>query len=292
MRYFANSEYRPLKAVLLCRLPLESNNVNNAQDVLYSKNIDCAKLKKEYQQIVDTYRKLGIKAFFVDSEKIKNTDVRYVYNLMFTRDLFFMTPQGAIIARMFSDIRKDEVKYAGRTLRRVKVRIRKYIGNDATFEGADALWVNDGLVAVGVGNRTNAQGFQQVKEELKHEKIRCVCLPAPQDTLHLLGALQFVDSGLVLARIDLIDSQIINFLKENKIRIIPVPENAEIRRKHAMNFVILGPRKIIMPAGCPKTRKIYERAGLKISAEIRLTQLVNGGGGLACATGILAREQD
>lgn len=290
MRCFVNSEYRPLKAVLLCRPPPENNNVNNAQDVLYSKNIDCAKLKKEYQQIVDTYRKLGIKVFFVDPEKIKNTDERYVYNLMFTRDLFFMTPRGAIVARMFSDIRKDEVKYAGRALKRMKVRIRKYIGNDATFEGADALWVNDGLVAVGVGNRTNAQGFQQVKEELKHESIRCVCLLAPQDTLHLLGVLQFVDSGLVLARIDLIDSRVRNFLKENKIRIIPVPENAEIRRKHAMNFVTVGPRKIIMSAGCPQTKKLYERAGIKIAAEVRVTQLVNGNGGIACATGILARE--
>lgn len=289
--YYVNSEYKPLKAVLLCRPPSGIGNIDSPRDALYLARIDYAAIEREFEKMVAVYKKFKIKVFFIDSRKIKDTDERYVFNLMFTRDLFFMTPHGAILSRMFSEVRQDEVRYAEKALQKDSIRIRKSIQNNGTFEGADALWVNDRLVVVGVGKRTNAEGFRQIKEELKGDGIQCVCVSSPQDTLHLLGALQFVDSDLALVRIDLVDPEIINFLKENKIKIITIIENVEIRKRLAMNFVIIGPRKIIMPAHCPKTKKIYERAGIKIAAEIQTTELVKGGGGLACTTGILSRDK-
>jgi hypothetical protein len=45
-----------------------------------------------------------------------------------------------------------------------------------------------------------------------------------------------------------------------------------------------------MPAGCPETRRTFEDAGIEVAGEIRITELLQGAGGLACATGILARE--
>ena len=288
-RYFVNSEYKPLKAVLLCQPCPEIENSDNPLEVLHLKRIDYAGIKKEYEQIVKVYKKLKIKVLSINSKKIENTDDRHVFNLIFTRDLFFMTPRGAIMAKMFSDIRRDEVQYAERTLISRGVCIRKSIQGSGTFEGADALWVNDHLVVVGIGKRTNAIGFQQLEKELKRDGIRCVGVPAPVDTLHLLGALQFVDSDLALVRIDLVQKEVINFLKKNKISIIAIPENTETVKRQAMNFVVAGPKKIIMASHCPQTKKNCKRASIKIAAEIPLTQLVNGGGGLACATGILAR---
>jgi arginine deiminase len=47
---------------------------------------------------------------------------------------------------------------------------------------------------------------------------------------------------------------------------------------------------VIKAAGCPGLKKLYEKAGLSVAAEIRITQLINGAGGIACATGILARD--
>jgi hypothetical protein len=56
-----------------------------------------------------------------------------------------------------------------------------------------------------------------------------------------------------------------------------------------MNVVVIRPGELVMSAGCPETRALYERAGLKIAAEAVIGQLCNGGGGLACATGIVRR---
>jgi len=209
---------------------------------------------------------------------------------MFARDLFLMTPSGAIVSRMFSPVRRDETRFAEDTLKAHSIPIKKVIGGAGTFEGADALWVNEKLVVVGVGGRTNIAGFLQVKEALKEDGIECIGLSAPRNVLHLLGSIQFVDKALVLIRGELVDPEVIQLLRDKKIKTITIHESDEVIEKHAMNIVVIAPRKIVMPAGCPKTRKIYKDSGIEIIAEVNVTQYCNAGGGLACATQIIARS--
>ena len=86
------------------------------------------------------------------------------------------------------------------------------------------------------------------------------------------------------------DPEILKLLKDKKIKIISVPESIEITEKHAMNFVVIAPRTIIMPRGCPEAKKLYEDVGINIGEEVDVAHYCNAGGGLACATGILARD--
>ncbi len=288
-RYSVNSEYKLLKAVLLHKPGPEIEEFDNPEGVLYVRKIDYKIIEKEYRQIIEMYKKLKIKVYLIDANRIDGGDRRYLFNMMYTRDLLFMTPEGAIISKMAHDVRQDEVKYAERTLRSIDIPIRKTIEGSGTFEGADALWVNDRSVIIGVGNRTNVEGFLQVRDELKLQGIRCVSVPAPRDTLHLLGTVQFVDSDLALVRIDSVGLEIIDFLKRNKIKIVNIPENDEAKERQAMSIVAIAPKEIIMPADCPKTKKIYQSYGIKIAAEVKISQLINGGGGLACATAIITR---
>lgn len=287
---FVDSEYKPLKAVLLCKPHPKIEDVANPREVHHLSKIDYAVIEKEYEQIIRIYKKFKIKIFLINLPKIEGTDNRYCFNIIFTRDHFLMTPRGAIISRMFSDIRQSEIKYVKKALEIAGVPIRMVIRDKGTFEGADALWINDRLVIVGVGNRTNAEGFRQIKEELKQDSINCIRVPASRGSLHLLGALQLIDSDTALARTNLIGPRVIDILKENKIKIIKIPENTEVRERQAMNFVIIASKVIIMPMGCPQTKKIYEQAGIKIAAEISISQFISAGGGLACVTGILARS--
>lgn len=290
MKYYCNSEYRPLKSVLLSLPGAEIGNIDEPGSVLYSKRIVYEILKKEHNDLVNVYKKLNIKVNFINTKRIAGTDLRYKFNVMFARDTFFMTPRGAILLRMSSEVRRDEVRYAQRALININIPILKSIQGNATFEGADALWVNEQLVFVGVGRRTNKEGFSEVRRELSRQGIQCVRVPAPAGVLHLLGALQFVDSRFALVREELVAGEIIDLLKMNRIMIIALPEDKEVRSNYAMNFVTVAPKRIIMPAGCPHTKKIYEKSGIKIIAEVPATQLGNGGGGIACATGVLSRS--
>ncbi|MDD4938827.1 MAG: arginine deiminase family protein [Candidatus Omnitrophica bacterium] len=286
--YFLNSEYLPLKAVLLCKPFFELSGAYNTKRALHKKRIDYLILNKEIQVIAGTYKKLGIRVHFMDPGWISGTDKRCAFNIMFARDIFFMTAKGGILSSMAAIVRRDETKYAQRSLKRLGVPVRQVFRDNATFEGADALWVNPRLVAVGVGNRTNESGFRQLKEVLKRDGVKCARLPAPRGTLHLLGTIQLINKNLALTRSG-VDPRIEGFLKENKIKFVEIPEGNEVKNKQAFNFVTVAPKTVIMPALCPRTKILLRGHGVKVAAEVPITQLVNGGGGLACATGVLAR---
>jgi N-dimethylarginine dimethylaminohydrolase len=211
--------------------------------------------------------------------------------MMYCRDLLFMTPQGAIISSMHADVRKEEVKYAERMLARNNIPVLHTISGSGRFEGADALWVNENSVLVGVGNRSNEEAFEQIKNILQKMNVSCVSLPSYQTkTQHLLGTVQIVDKDMVLIRYEITDKNVIHFFEERNFKVVKVPENIEVTTKQAMNIVTVSARNIIMTAGCPLTKKIFEDAGLKIAAELDFAQLINGAGGLACATGIVGRS--
>ena len=44
-----------------------------------------------------------------------------------------------------------------------------------------------------------------------------------------------------------------------------------------------------MVANNPLTKRIYEANGIEVAAEVEVSELIKGAGGLGCATGILCR---
>ncbi len=290
-RYYVNSEYKLLKAVLLYIPGPEVGQVASPKDVLYLRGIDFEAVSKEYENILELYRKLKIRVYLIDDKLKKQKDDQSFLNMMYTRDLFFMTSEGTIMSNMAHKVRRGEVFYAETALKEIGVPIIFRISGDGTFEGADALWVNEKLVAVGIGNRTNVKGYEQVRQALENIHIRCVSVPVLSHTIHLLGAVQFVDSRVALVRTEVVDNDVINLLKDNNIDIVSVPENKEVRERYAMNIVVVAQKKIIMPANCLQTKRIYQNHGIEVVAETAIDQLINGGGGLGCATGVISRER-
>jgi N-dimethylarginine dimethylaminohydrolase len=283
------SEYGRLTAVLLHKPGEEIVFCAEPAAVHHLHPIDPAVMSREYDSILNTYARLGVEVVRLDSTPL-NSDRNYLYNLMYCRDLFFMTPAGAIIGSMANKVRREEVLYAQRTLEALGVPILHAIEGEGLFEGADALWINERLVAVGIGNRTNMAAFAQLEAVLEQQGVTTVSLPSHQTrTQHLLGTVQIVDRNLALVRYEIIDPELIRFLKANGFAIVAIPENHEVMARQAMNIITIAPRTIVMTAGCPDTKRLYLNAGLKVAAEIEISQLINGAGGLACATGIIAR---
>ena len=57
----------------------------------------------------------------------------------------------------------------------------------------------------------------------------------------------------------------------------------------AINLVTLGPRRVLMPTGCPKTQELLEEAGVSCRT-VAIDELAKGAGGIGCLTGVLHRE--
>jgi N-dimethylarginine dimethylaminohydrolase len=284
------SEYAPLTGVLLYPPGPEVGGHPDPARIQQLRPIDHGVMTREYAALMAAFTGHGIRVETIDPTPL-GTDRDYCYNMMYCRDLFFMTPRGAIMAAMANPTRAGEVPYAARTLERLGVPILHTVGRDGRFEGADALWLREDLVIVGVGNRTNREGFDQLAPLLADQGVTAVPLPSTQvQTQHLLGSLQLVDRDLALVREGIIDPAVTRFLQGEGLTVVPVPENSEVRERQALNIVTIAPRTIFMTNRCPETKRLYLRAGLTVAAELEISQLINGAGGLACATGTISRK--
>lgn len=285
--YSVNSEYGKLKALLLVSPHPAIGGLKAPVSVLHARKIDYPAALREFILTRAVYRKLGIKCHTLNARADVQGDARY--NIMFTRDTFFMTPRGAVICRPAVGIRREEIFAVRNFFLRLRVPVISQINAPGTFEGADALWLSPQRVAVGVGNRTNPAGFVQLKKELALQGVECVSVPAPGGVIHLLGALQLFAPAAALLRIESAGKEVRGLLKSCGIKVTALRENGELSVKQAMNFLVISAGKIVMPAGCSFSKRIFERAGISIAAEIPVEQLVNAGGGPACAAGILSR---
>jgi N-dimethylarginine dimethylaminohydrolase len=72
---------------------------------------------------------------------------------------------------------------------------------------------------------------------------------------------------------------------------LTVEPGSELVARRANNFVALGPRRIVMPDGCPVTRARFEAHGVACE-ELCVDEYVKAAGALGCLTGILSRAFD
>jgi N-dimethylarginine dimethylaminohydrolase len=68
-----------------------------------------------------------------------------------------------------------------------------------------------------------------------------------------------------------------------------IPDEAEAIRGFALNFVTIGPRRILMPAGNPNTQAFYEDLGITCLT-VEVDELAKAAGAIGCLTGIIERE--
>jgi N-dimethylarginine dimethylaminohydrolase len=283
------SEYGRLRQVLLYRPGPEIGGHPEPATIQHLVAIDHAALMREFDAVVAAYERLGIKVELIDSTPLSD-DREYRWNMMYCRDLCFMTPHGAILANMANTTRREEPRYAARMLRQLGIPVLHTVCGEGHFEGADALWLSNDAVMIGVGNRTDREGFSQIAAVLEPHGISCHAVPSHQTrTQHLLGSVQLVDRDLALVRSDITDPEADALLNRFGYTVVAVPEHPEVTSRQAMNIITVAPRSVVMTARCPVTRDLYLCAGLEIADELEIGQFINGAGGLACATGILAR---
>ncbi|MCD6474991.1 MAG: hypothetical protein J7K85_01850 [Anaerolineaceae bacterium] len=284
-----SSEFKALKQVVLFAPHPATPAVIDLNKAQHIGVIDFKRLNAEIQTLASVYSNLGITVHWIDPVRLEHAEREWFYNLFFVRDLFFMTPEGAIISRMGSLVRAGEEKHIAKTLSALGIPILRTITGKGTFEGADALWLRDDLVLIGVGNRTNQAGFNQVAACLAEQSVQVKQVRMPNVIQHLLGMLQIVDRNLAVIRREIFPKKLEEFLLGENIKLIRLQESEDVKRQQAMNFVTVAPRKIVMAAGNPETNGILQNGGIEVLAEVEVPELMKGAGGIACATGILER---
>jgi N-dimethylarginine dimethylaminohydrolase len=290
LRRCARTEYSTLRAVLLhCPGPA-IHRLHDPARVHHARPIDHDAICREHDAIQAAFAGFGVAVTLIDQSLLDPEGGDCCLNMMYVRDLFVMTPSQAVLARMAHRVRRDEARHAAHALRLLDIPVCEVPDEAATLEGADVLWLSPTSIVVGVGNRTNQAGFRVLEALLRPTGVECHAVEAPNGVDHLLGALNIVDRDLALVRTGRCGTDVRRLLASYGIAVAEIPESPEVGDRHAMNIVSLAPRALLMPAGCPDTRRRIDRHGVTIAAELEASQLTHGGGGLACATGILARD--
>lgn len=277
-------EWAPLQAVLLHRPGPEVEGVTDPNAVQMLSPIDVERFRRQHDALAATYRKAGIEVYYLDP------DGPVPPNSIFCADLFFMTPEGAILARPASTVRAGEERHVARRLAALGVPILLSVHGDGVFEGADALWVDEDTALVATGLRTNEAGADQVSWVLRNIGAEVVHVDLPFGSMHLMGTLRLAGPGIAVGCPGRIPHRAVRLLRERGYRLLWAPDTDEVARM-ALNFVPLGPCQILMPANCPRTQALYEAAGIEC-VTVEVDELVKAAGGIGCLTGILKRKKE
>ena len=277
------TEWSPLKAVLLHRPGPELEELADPDAAQMLAPLDADRIRKQHDALAQAYREAGVAVHYVEPNEAPPP------NLIFVADLMFMTPEGAIIGRPASTVRAGEERWVARRLADLGVPILRSVRGRGTFEGADALWIDPQTALVATGLRTNAEGAAQVAGLLGEMGIKVIQVGLPYGAMHLMGTLRFADLDLAIAWPGRVPYAAVEALRAWGYTVLFIPDEEEAIHGMALNFVTLGPRRILMAAGNPVTQAFYEEAGITCQV-VEVDEIHKAAGGIGCLTGILERE--
>lgn len=278
-----DSEIGTLRSVLMRRGGQEIEGITDPAAMAMKEIWDPGKVRAQQDEIIDLYRSNGITVNFIEDMDTTKP------NAIYCRDLVFMTPEGAIIARPAAECRVGEEVYAMKQLVKLGVPIVRTVNGDAIFDGACGLWLDRETCMLGYGLRCNAAGMAQVEFELKNMGVKNVIpIEIPRGMAHLDSFMSVVDYKTALVLRMAAPNSVYTTLEERGFNIVDIPDYDEFRG-FCQNSVALRPGKIVMPTGCPKTVAALEKAGVEV-IQVDLSEVMKGNGAVHCMTAFLKRD--
>ena len=279
-----DSEWRALRSVLLHRPGDELLQAEDDPDAVQMLDrVDIGRAREEHAQMAEAYRAAGVEVHPLDPEQ------PCLPNQMFCADLFAMTPEGAILARPASTVRAGEERQVARRLAALGIPILATLTGNACFEGADLMWLDETTAMIGRGPRTNDAAISQVTALLQAQGVDTIAVDLPFGTMHFMGMLRIVDRDLAICWARRTPWQCVASLRGLGYEVVfpDFEDNQDSYR--GINFVTLGPRRILMVDGLPRLRGFFEALGIECLA-CPTDELSLAAGNVGCLTGVLQRE--
>jgi N-dimethylarginine dimethylaminohydrolase len=277
------SEVGTLRSVLLARPPDSISAVLDPASALFDRRVDVARMRVQADLVADAYRSAGIQVHFTDPGPLA------LPNIVFLRDLFFVTPEGAVIGRAATAQRSGEERYAAAALAALGIPILRTVTGGATFECADALWLDPANVVVGIGFRTSPTGAAVLAEVLEPQGVTVIPVPLGPGVQHLLGSLAFLDRDLVALASWAARPELRGLLRDRGYRAIELEPTPDVVVGRGMNVVALSPGRVLMPAGADSVSRQFRAAEVDV-VQVEVGEYLVAAGGVGCLTGILHRD--
>ena len=278
--YGAQSMIAPLRRVLV-RRPDESFGEADPQRWHYTARPDLKRAQDEHDALVAILHSAGVEVLYHDIPQPGRADSIFVF------DPAIVTHAGAIILRMGKDLRRGEEEAMAQRFAELDIPILATLDGAALAEGGDLLWLDDETLAVGMGFRTNAEGFRQLTAALAPPGIRTlpVELPyhhGPEACLHLLSLISIVDERLAVVYPPLISVPFYQELHRRGFRLVEVPDSEFPTM--GPNVLALAPGQCLMLENNPLTKQRLEAAGCEVLTYCGNEISLKAEGGATCLT--------
>ncbi|MEM7669531.1 MAG: arginine deiminase family protein [Pseudomonadota bacterium] len=278
-----DSEWRRLKTVLLCR-PGAELAVNDVDANQFLDALDLVRAQAEHDALAAIYRDEGVHVVELPDVPVATP------NRMFCADQVVLTPQGAILARPASTVRAGEEVAVAAALAGQRVPILRTLTGQATFEGADLMWLDGTTAVIGRGLRTNQTAIDQISTTLREIGCLALVVDMPFGPMHLMGMLRIADRDLAIAWPRRTPHSVVTALRDRGMNVAFLPDEDEAAANRGLNFVTLGPRRILMPGGNPVMREFYGSLGISV-VETPMDELRKAAGAIGCLSAIVERER-
>lgn len=250
----------------------------------YGPSFDGRKALEQYAEFARLVEKSGTEILWLEDKGDGMADA------MFTHDPSLMTDKGALILNMGKTLRKGEPALHEAAYRAAGIPILGKLEEPGTVEGGDCIWVNDRILAIGRGVRSNQHGIDQVEAILKPHGITVLTFDLPlwageAACLHLMSVMSPLAEDLALVHAPLMPAAFYLMLRDLGMTLLHAPED-EFAASFGLNLNVLpvSPRKVIAVAGFPGTRAVMEAAGCEVETFEADALCIACEGGPTCLT--------
>lgn len=240
--------------------------------------MDVPTMLREHEMFVEAYKRAGVEVEFLEPDEERP-------NSVFARDFGGCVKEGYIMGRFKLDMRyKEHVDYK----KRMEELGIPMIGEikEGLFEGGDFMFMNEHWVAVGMADRTNEAGLEEIKKILEPLGYGVTGVPLKKEYLHLDMCFNLVDDHLAVSYRQGLPEEFRKLLAKRNIEIIDVPEEAIYL--HGCNLQALGEHRVMSLKQNERVNEKLAAKGMEV-IELDITEILKAGGGPHCMTFPLLR---
>jgi N-dimethylarginine dimethylaminohydrolase len=276
-----NSAIAPLKKVLLCKPEyheFQPINVITAKWLAENQHSNHTAIMREHDELAAAYEANGV-------EVIRVTPDPSLPYMVYARDFGASIAEGVIMGSFKQPVRQGETVLYEAKLKELNVPIVARTTAGA-FEGGDFWFLDEYTIAQGVIERTDVDGFRNVKAQVEKLGYTMFGVPCESENLHLDMCFNIVGDKIAVVCSEALPKFFMKMLDKRGFTLIDVPQDGVF--KHYCNLQNIGNDKVISFKNNVEVNGKMRALGLEV-IELDLVEILKGGGGPHCMTFPLER---
>ena len=241
--------------------------------------MDVELMEREHKLFTDAYRSEGVEVVYLDADPERP-------NSVFARDFGGCVKEGYILGNFKLDMRYKEHADYEKRMEELGIPCIARVEH-GLFEGGDFMFINETTIAIGMADRSNAKGVEEIRKQLEPLGYRIIPVPLNPAYLHLDMCFNLVDENLAVAYAKGLPEEFRKKLKELDIELVEVEEEAIFL--HGCNLQALGDHRVLSLARNTIVNRQLRDRGMRV-IELPITEILKAGGGPHCMTFPLIRE--